>query len=130
MNGNSTALHPSVHYYDGDYPSPESSVFPENFDEITIGRGLAHDITRYKEIATETGGPVLELCCGTGRVSIPLARAGFHITAVDISEGLISGFQKKLSLESDNVRQKLEGGHLKEPYTAQSPQLFIQAVRT
>ena len=108
MNGNSTALHPSVQYYDGDYPSPESSVFPENFDEITIGQGLAHDIARYKEIAAKTGEPVLELCCGTGRVAIPLARAGFDVTAVDISEGLISEFQKKLSLESDNVRQKIK----------------------
>jgi len=106
MNGNSDALHPSVHYYDGDYPSPDSSVFPENFDEITAYQGLAHDITRYKEIAAETGGPVLELCCGTGRVAIPLAKAGFDVTAVDISEGLISQFRKKLSLESESVQRK------------------------
>jgi SAM-dependent methyltransferase len=108
MNGNSTALHPSVHYYDGDYPSPESTAYPENFDEITAAQGLAHDIARYKEIAAATGGPVLELCCGTGRVAIPLAKAGFNVTAVDISEGLISAFRKKLSLEPAKVRKNMK----------------------
>ena len=108
MNGNSTASHPSVQYYDGDYPSPDSSPFPENFDEVTAGQGLVHDTARYKEIAAEAGGPVLELCCGTGRVAIPLARAGFDVTAVDISEGLISQFKKKLSLETGPVQRKVK----------------------
>ena len=108
MNGNSTALHPSVHYYDGDYPSPENPVFPENFDEITADQGLAHDIARYKELAVETGGPVLELCCGTGRVSLPLARGGCDVSAVDISEGLLEEFQNKLSREKEEIRNKIK----------------------
>lgn len=36
------------------------------------------------EIARKLGGPVLELGCGTGRVTIPLAEAGMHLTGLDI----------------------------------------------
>ena len=31
----------------------------------------------YAALARETGGPVLEIACGTGRVAIPIARQGF-----------------------------------------------------
>jgi AraC-like DNA-binding protein len=82
MNADADSSNSSIYYYDGDYPSPELSVFPENFDEVTKYQGLAFDVVRYKEIAAEQGGPVLELCCGTGRVSIPLAGDGFRVTGV------------------------------------------------
>ena len=35
-------------------------------------------------LAQETSGPVLEIACGTGRVSIPIARLGFDVTSLDI----------------------------------------------
>jgi SAM-dependent methyltransferase len=44
----------------------------------------------YSALARETGGPVLEICCGTGRVSIPIARLGFAVTGVDIVPGMIA----------------------------------------
>jgi SAM-dependent methyltransferase len=43
----------------------------------------------YSALARETGGPVLEICCGTGRVSIPIARLGFAVTGVDIVAGML-----------------------------------------
>ena len=33
--------------------------------------------------------PVLELGCGTGRVAVALAKAGFRVTAVDVSPGML-----------------------------------------
>ena len=45
----------------------------------------------YTALAQETGGPVLELACGTGRVSIPIARLGFAVTGLDIVPGCWSG---------------------------------------
>ena len=106
MNADSDSTNSSVHYYDGDYPSSEFSDYPENFDEITIYQGLAFDVARYKEIASETGGPILELCCGTGRVAIPLAREEFDVTAVDISGGMLERFGANLAREEEGVRAR------------------------
>ena len=51
---------------------------------------------------------MLELCCGTGRVAIQVARAGFEITAVDISDGMLSQFKKKLDREPAAVAGRVK----------------------
>ncbi len=99
--------HPSIHYYDSDYPSPYDTIFPENFDSITEYQGLAFDIERYRELVAESGGPVLELCCGTGRVAIPLARNGFDVTGVDISAAMLQKFQNALEKEEPGVANRV-----------------------
>jgi SAM-dependent methyltransferase len=108
MNADADQTNSSVYYYDGDYPSPELSLFPENFDEVTKFQGLAFDLARYREIAAEQGGPVLELCCGTGRVSIPLARDGFEVTGVDISTGMLEQFAANLEREEATVAARIK----------------------
>ena len=40
-------------------------------------------------LARETGGPLLELACGTGRLTIPLAEAGFEIVGLDRSGAML-----------------------------------------
>jgi ubiquinone/menaquinone biosynthesis C-methylase UbiE len=104
MNADSSSSNPSIYYYDSDYPSAELSRFPENFDETTKYQGLAFDVDRYKEIASHVGGPILELCCGTGRVAIPLARRGFEVTGVDISPEMLETFQHR---EPSTISSKL-----------------------
>jgi len=49
----------------------------------------------YSELALETGGPVLEIACGTGRVSIPIARLGLSVTGLDIVPGMLTQARKK-----------------------------------
>lgn len=49
----------------------------------------------YTGLAQETGGPVLELACGTGRVSIPIARLGLAVTGVDIVPGMLARARAK-----------------------------------
>jgi SAM-dependent methyltransferase len=49
----------------------------------------------YSSLAHETGGPVLELACGTGRVAIPLAERGFDVTGVDLSEPMLRYARRK-----------------------------------
>ena len=41
------------------------------------------------------GDKVLELCCGTGRIAIPLARLGRSVTAVDISQKMLDELRRK-----------------------------------
>jgi SAM-dependent methyltransferase len=51
--------------------------------------GFADDIALYEGFAERAEGEVLELGCGTGRVSAELARAGKKVTAVDLSEEML-----------------------------------------
>jgi ubiquinone/menaquinone biosynthesis C-methylase UbiE len=52
----------------------------------TVGR---RDIAFWQRIAATANGRVLELGCGTGRVSIPLARSGVDLVGVDRSQPML-----------------------------------------
>ena len=41
------------------------------------------DVPLYLELAEEHGGPIMDIGCGTGRVMIPLARAGHEVHGID-----------------------------------------------
>jgi SAM-dependent methyltransferase len=49
----------------------------------------------YLALAGEVGGPVLELGCGTGRFTIPLARAGIDVTGLDLSAAMLDRAREK-----------------------------------
>jgi ubiquinone/menaquinone biosynthesis C-methylase UbiE len=54
------------------------------------------DVGVYVEEAGKVDGKVLELMCGTGRVSLPLIQAGVELTCVDVSEGMLARLEEKL----------------------------------
>jgi ubiquinone/menaquinone biosynthesis C-methylase UbiE len=54
------------------------------------------DIDFFLQEAKKIGGKVLELTCGTGRISISLLEAGVDLTCVDYSEGMLAVLRKKL----------------------------------
>jgi SAM-dependent methyltransferase len=49
----------------------------------------------YLSLARQVGGPVLELGCGTGRVTIPLAQQGIDITGLDVVPGMLAQARSK-----------------------------------
>lgn len=61
------------------------------------------DIDFYVDKAMEIGGPVLELCCGTGRIAVPMARNGLDVTGLDISEPMLAHAQQKAAAAGVNV---------------------------
>ena len=65
------------------------------------------DIVFYTDLATEHGGPVLELGCGTGRVMLPTARAGVEITGLDLSDSMLSVCRSKLAQEAPEVQGRV-----------------------
>ncbi len=65
------------------------------------------DIDFYVDTAKRTGGPVLELGCGTGRVLLPIARAGIRIDGVDGSQLMLDRCREKLAKEPADVRERV-----------------------
>ena len=54
------------------------------------------DIPFWLQESKVSPGRVLELGCGTGRVSIPLLKAGIQLDCVDYSSGMLAQFKNKL----------------------------------
>jgi SAM-dependent methyltransferase len=54
-----------------------------------------YDVPFWLALAEREGAPVVEWGAGTGRVAIPLARAGSDVTAVELSENMIEVGRKK-----------------------------------
>jgi SAM-dependent methyltransferase len=54
------------------------------------------DIAFYLEEAGKVQGEVLEMMCGTGRVSVPLLEAGVNLTCVDASGGMLKRLEERL----------------------------------
>jgi SAM-dependent methyltransferase len=52
----------------------------------TLGR---RDVPFWRNLALQAGGPVLELGCGTGRISLPLGKAGVPLVGIDRSERML-----------------------------------------
>ncbi len=65
------------------------------------------DVPFYLDMARETGGPVCELACGTGRVLLPIARAGFDVTGIDLSQAMLDKLQAKLDKEPREIQARV-----------------------
>ena len=75
-----------------DHNNLEAFADPVNYDmEDQSDTGVAF----YTALAQETNGAVLEIACGTGRVSIPIARLGFAVTGLDIVPGMLAQARRK-----------------------------------
>ena len=57
----------------------------------------------YREIARQTGGPILELACGTGRLTLALARAGHEVVGLDASRAMLRAAQAKAEAEEVEI---------------------------
>lgn len=71
-----------------------------NYDEVAelydIYVDVDFDVDYFVGEALKVVGPVLELACGTGRLSLPLVRAGVDLTCVDISAKMLDVLEGKL----------------------------------
>jgi SAM-dependent methyltransferase len=75
-----------------DHNNLEEFADPDNYDiEDDSDTGVAF----YSALARETGGPILEIACGTGRVSIPIARLGLAVTGLDLVPGMLERARRK-----------------------------------
>jgi SAM-dependent methyltransferase len=78
------------------------------------------DVSFWLELARKFKDPVLEIGCGTGRILIPLARAGYRVVGLDNNFGMLAYLWKQLESqiqERVNVFQADVGAfHLEKRY--------------
>jgi ubiquinone/menaquinone biosynthesis C-methylase UbiE len=60
----------------------------------TLGR---RDVPFWRRLTSRGRGPVLELGCGTGRVAMPLARAGVELVGVDRSAPMLERARRRMT---------------------------------
>ena len=71
-------------------------VLARNYDALYgVMRDPSGDAAFYRALAQETGGPVLELGCGTGRVLLPIAALGISCVGVDASPSMLAALRAK-----------------------------------
>ena len=70
---------------------------PELYDLVSP---LDPDMERfYVEAAGGSGRQVLELACGTGRLTLPLLRSGADVTGGDLSQAMLDTARQQASME-------------------------------
>lgn len=62
-----------------------------------------HDADFFIEQAKRASGPVLEVACGTGRITLPIARAGVDIAGLDIMRSMLDLARQKSQAEALDV---------------------------
>lgn len=66
------------------------------------------DVAFYTDIARASGGPVLELGVGTGRVSIDIARAGVEVVGVDRMPEMLKRAKERVAKLPEAVRERID----------------------
>ena len=62
------------------------------------------DLDFYRNLAARSGSPVLDVGCGTGRVALALAAAGFSVIGLDPSEAMLARARERAAhLPPDRV---------------------------
>jgi SAM-dependent methyltransferase len=76
-------------------------------------RSVVEDVSFYVDEAVRSGGPVLELGVGTGRIAVPVAAAGVHVVGVDLSAGMLEVARERAELAG--VKLDLRQGDMRGP---------------
>jgi SAM-dependent methyltransferase len=69
---------------------------------------LVVDIPFYLEYAKRQNGNILDLGCGTGRVSIELAKADHFVTGLDLSKPMLEIYRNKIDKLPKNIQEKID----------------------
>ena len=76
---------------------------------------VREDVGFYVDEALASGGPVVELAVGTGRIAVPTAKAGVQVIGVDESPGMLAVAREYAEREGVADRIELRVGDLRNP---------------
>jgi len=78
-------------------------------------RSVTEDVDFYVAQARKSGGPVVELGVGTGRIAVPVATAGVHVIGIDDSEGMLALCRTRAEEAGVSDLVELRLGDLRRP---------------
>ncbi len=84
-------------------------IYPVLFSQELFDRA-AGEVDQLVELTGVSSGRALDLCCGPGRHSVPLAKRGFDVTGVDLSQYLLDEAKERASkaeVEIDWVKKDM-----------------------
>jgi SAM-dependent methyltransferase len=99
---------------------PGSGFGPGSYDAIAgiydaWSRSVTEDVSFYVEEARRSGGPVVELGVGTGRIAVPVAQAGIDVVGIDSSTGMLAVARAAAEQAGVSERLDLRVGDLRKP---------------
>jgi SAM-dependent methyltransferase len=87
-------------FYEAD--SLHTEIYDALGPSLVMGSPVEGDTEFYRRLARETGGPILEVGCGTGRVAAALAGDGHEVVGVDLSGPMLRlAEQRRAALSAD-----------------------------
>jgi SAM-dependent methyltransferase len=84
------------------------SFIADYYDSSPILTQRTKDIAFYCSAARKYGDPVLELGCGTGRVTMAIAEAGYRVVGLDISERMLERAEEKRARLWREARERVQ----------------------
>lgn len=85
----------------GDDPYADGLLYDLEYADQT------EDVAFYVDRARGAAGPVLELGCGTGRLTWPIARAGVEVTGVDRAPDMLARLEAKRTAEPPDTAARV-----------------------
>jgi SAM-dependent methyltransferase len=82
-------------------------ITSQHYDAAYAAKQDLVDLPFYLDLARKSGGPVLEIACGTGRVLLQVAREGIPITGVDNSRPMLRVLKAHVQTEPRDVQRKI-----------------------
>ena len=105
------------------------------YDEIARlydpwSRSVIEDVPFYLDEARRSGGPVVELGVGTGRIAVPIASDGIRVIGIDASRGMLEVCAERAALSGVAANIDLRVGDLREPPVHERVPLVICPFRS
>jgi len=99
--------YPARHRYRGETASAYDRVRFRFFKDRFLDQRERTAVVRLARGRFGPGAELLEIACGTGRITEALAEDGFNVTATDLSEDMIALARSKLAPWSGRVQLKV-----------------------
>jgi SAM-dependent methyltransferase len=84
----------------------DATYEPELYDLVTPA-SFGGDLEWYCRRANDSGGPVLELGAGTGRIALQLAADGIPVHALESNAAMLDALRRKIDGSPDDVRRRI-----------------------
>lgn len=92
-------------FYEAD--SLHTEVYDVLGASLVAGSPVQGDTDFYRRLAGETGGPILDVGCGTGRVAAALAADGHEVVGIDLSAPMLRLAERRRAALSADAAARL-----------------------